>query len=99
MPLRLGHEKFSSEIITLTDREDKEGQSILLAVFQHDSQENGKIRNFRSLIVFFVRSGVYSELPLFRPVVRPPVGEQTRYLDQKKMSSRPITLALRLKGV
>jgi hypothetical protein len=72
MPLRLGHEKFSSEIITLTDREDKEGQWTGLAVFRHDSQENGKIRNFRSLIVFlsapefipsFHYSGPWSGLP------------------------------------
>ena len=47
----------------------------------------------------FVRSGVYSELPLFRPVVRPPVGEQIRYRSGKKMSSYYVTLALGFNGV
>jgi hypothetical protein len=47
----------------------------------------------------FVRSGVYSELPLFRPVVWPPAKGGSKIPKWKKNVSYYVTLALGFNGV
>ena len=63
MPLRLGHEKFRSEVITLTGREDMVPNDCV-GYFSAIGPEKLKNQEVLGLILFFVRSGVYSELPL-----------------------------------